>query len=86
MVALNVTAIFTADADLVMRMKTGYAHDTVLAEIVKDIEARVPAPGWILEDGLLYRVVDEAPARLVVPNTPNLRQKVIREHHDSVIA
>lgn len=79
---LATISFLTHDSSIVSEIKQAYDTDS-------DVQAALTAlhsgsSDYVQEHGLLYRVV-QGTRRLFIPNLPALKQRLLREHHDSVI-
>jgi transposase InsO family protein len=74
----------TLDADLVTTIKQAYDSDPDVPPIVTSITSG-NSTDYTLDNGLLYRTTPDQPRQLYIPNVPTLKQRILREHHDSVI-
>ena len=79
----NITFI-TLDADLISSIKQAYDADPDIPPIVTSI-TNGSTTDYALDNGLLYRTPPNQPRQLYIPNLASLKQRILREHHDSVI-
>lgn len=77
--------LVTNDSALVSKLRKAYNDDPDVPSIVQAITAGTTID-YVLDGGLLYRAADATnPRRLYIPDVPELKQRLLREHHDSVI-
>lgn len=81
---LATISFITLDADLVNTIKHAYDNDPNIPPIVTSI-SQGPSTDYALDNGLLYRTPTNQPRQLYIPDVPSLKQRILREHHDSVI-
>mgnify|MGYP006280086663 CR=1 FL=1 len=74
----------TLDADLVSEIKTAYDQDPDAQELIQATLA-ASTQDYTIDNGLLYRTPDPTTRQLYIPNLLSLRQRLMREHHDSII-
>jgi hypothetical protein len=78
--ALNITTSVVADQDILARVKAGYSLDSTLSPFLLH-----PSPknsSYELQDGMLWTEGQ----RIVVPNDPILRTKILSECHDTPLS
>lgn len=81
---LATISFITLDADLVNTIKQGYDSDPNIPPIITSI-SNGSTEDFALDNGLLYRTSANHPRQLYIPDIPSLKQRILREHHDSVI-
>ena len=81
---LATISFVTLDADLVNTIKQAYDSDPDIPSVLAKLHEG-SSTDFILDNGLLYRNPVDQPRQLYIPNVPSLKQRIIREFHDSVI-
>lgn len=81
---LATISFITLDADLVNSIKRAYDEDPAIPPIVTSIHDGTSTE-FTLDNGLLYRTPTDAPRQLYIPDISDLKQRILREYHDSVI-
>lgn len=81
---LATISFVTLDADLVSDIKQAYDTDLEAQAFIKQALDHT-SNDFTIDNGLLYHTAHSQPRQLYIPNSRELRQRLIREHHDSVI-
>lgn len=81
---LAAISFVTLDADLVSDIKQAYDSDPEAQVAIHQVHDGATSE-FSIDNGLLYRTPTSQPRQLYIPNTPSLKQRLLREHHDSVI-
>lgn len=81
---LATISFITLDTDLISSIKQAYDTDPDIPPIITSI-TNGSSTDYILDNGLLYRTPLDQPRQLYIPNETTLKQRILREHHDSVI-
>lgn len=81
---LAAISFLTLDANLVSDIKVSYDADPDAQGLIKAVLDQTSTT-YTIANGLLYRVPSPTTRQLYIPDSPALRQRVMREHHDSVI-
>ena len=77
-------SFITLDADLVSEIKAAYDEDPDAQTFIK-ASLDGSTSEYSIDNGLLYRTPNPETRQLYIPSITSLRQRVMREHHDSVI-
>ncbi|OWY98669.1 hypothetical protein PHMEG_00030509 [Phytophthora megakarya] len=93
---IEVARTYTPSASLLDEVKAAYAHDADAKQLIEFLSSpsdkarrklaprlRASAHRYRVQDGLLfYSAEDNTAYRIVVPNDPDLRSRVMYEYHD----